>query len=79
MRDRGELQEFLLTTQNSTLSQQLADVQKHVAIICRLVTQYCGMLSSYIESDFQHFFRRFIASAQENVHIHREENQRPSH
>lgn len=57
----------LLAPPIGKLVQQLADVQRRVATICRFLPQYRSKPSSNIQSVFEERFRCLLESATENV------------
>lgn len=67
MRDGAKVLKALLAAQNSTQAQQLTDVQKQAATICRSLSEYRSKSSSGIQSEFQEFCRCLSNSACDNV------------
>lgn len=55
MRNEARAKEDLMAAQTTKLTQQIADVRKHVKTICTYSPQCLFKLSSEIESSFQEF------------------------
>lgn len=66
-RDAAKEQEVLLAAQNIKLTQQLLEIQKHVANVCRILPEYCSKLLFDISSGCQECCRRLLDYAREKV------------